>query len=103
MSLALYLSLGVAVVLLALLVGFYVWVVRRNRREGTPGLVTRSRLTCPKCQKTFDYDYLPGASVTTVRLGTSRYMRCPLCHRWSVFDLSSSRVSPPEPAPPPGP
>ncbi len=102
MSLAVYISLGVAVVIVALLVGFYVWVVRRNRGEGTPGLVTRSRLTCPKCHQAFDYEYLPGASVTTLRFGRSRYMRCPLCHQWSTFDLSSNRV-PPDPAAPPAP
>ena len=100
MSLAEYAGLGVAVVLVVLLVAFYLWVARRNRREGTPGIVTRSRLTCPKCHQTFDHDYLPGASVTAVRLGHSRYMRCPLCHQWSTFDLSANRISPDGRAPP---
>jgi hypothetical protein len=85
----------VAGVRIALLAGFYAWVVLRNRREGAPGhLVTRSRLTCPKCHQTFDYDYLPGASVTAIRLGSRRYMRCPLCHPWSTFDLSERRSPP---------
>jgi len=45
------------------------------------------RLRCPHCQEEFDYAFVPGASVTAVRLGTSRYMRCPLCHRYAVFSL----------------
>ena len=45
-------------------------------------------LTCPHCHREFDYDLIPGASVTAVRLGTSRYMRCPLCQRFARFDLS---------------
>ncbi len=50
------------------------------------------RLTCPKCGGSFDYEYVPGASLTAVRLGGSRYMRCPLCHQWSVFRLSAAEV-----------
>ncbi len=94
MSLLGPLGLGIAVVTVVLVVGFYLWVARRNRREGTPGLVTRSRLTCPKCHQTFDYDYLPGASFTAVRLGPNRYMPCPLCHQWSTFNLSKTRGTP---------
>jgi hypothetical protein len=45
------------------------------------------RLRCPHCQGEFDYDFVPGGSVTAVRLGTSRYMRCPLCHRFGLFRL----------------
>jgi hypothetical protein len=43
------------------------------------------RLTCPKCGGQFDYEFVPGGSVTAVRLGTSRYLRCPLCHRFATF------------------
>jgi len=46
------------------------------------------RLRCPHCQKEFEYDLVPGMSVTALRLGTSRYMRCPLCRRWGVFPLN---------------
>lgn len=53
----------------------------------------RSHLKCPKCGREFDYDYVPGASVTAVRLWNRRYMSCPLCHRWSVFKLTETRVS----------
>ncbi len=46
------------------------------------------RLRCPHCQGEFDYDFVPGMSVTALRLGTSRYMRCPLCRRWGRFPLT---------------
>ena len=55
-----------------------------------------SRLTCPRCSKTFDYRWVPGASLTAVRLGPTRFMRCPLCHQWSDFDIASTRVQGPE-------
>ena len=92
-------ALGVGIGVIVLLVVFYLYLYRRNRSEGSRGIVTRSRLTCPKCHQTFDYDYVPGASLTAVRLGTSRYMECPLCHQWSIFDLASNRI----PAVPPNP
>jgi hypothetical protein len=69
---------------------------RRNRKFGGHGFVQHSRLTCPKCQGVFDYNWIPGGALTAVRLGTARYMACPLCHRWSVFNTWDAR-------PPPGP
>jgi DNA-directed RNA polymerase subunit RPC12/RpoP len=51
-----------------------------------------SRLTCSKCGKQFEYNWLPGGSFTAVRLGKERYMRCPLCHEWSTFDIWSTRI-----------
>ena len=47
----------------------------------------KAHLRCPKCGGTFDYEYLPGGSFSAVRLGTHRYFRCPLCHRFALFDL----------------
>ena len=93
-----YVGIGAAVVVVMLLAIYYAWVYRRNRAMGSPGIVSRSRLTCPKCHETFDFDYLPGASLTAARLGRSRYMACPLCHKWSTFDLSAARlpVEPPK-------
>jgi hypothetical protein len=92
-----YVALAIGIVVIALLVYFYVRVYRRNASLGTPGLVSRVRLTCPKCNQTFDYDFVPGAALTAVRLGTSRYMACPLCHKWSTFDMTATRL----PATPP--
>jgi hypothetical protein len=48
-------------------------------------------LTCPKCGGQFDYEFVPGASLTAIRLGTSRYMRCPLCHRFAIFSLRAPK------------
>jgi hypothetical protein len=66
------------------------------------------RLLCSKCGGSFDYEYIPGASLTAIRLGNARYMRCPICQRFSVFKmtgpeapLARSPVPPPDGAPPP--
>ncbi len=91
-GLATDIAIGSGIALVALLAAFYWWVYRRNRALGSPGIVSRARLVCPKCRQTFDYDFVPGAAVTAIRLGRSRYMACPLCRRWSTFDLSSTRI-----------
>lgn len=49
------------------------------------------RLTCPKCGQPFDYDYIPGASTSAIRLGGSRYMACPLCGKFSTFPIRAAR------------
>jgi len=61
------------------------------------------RLVCPKCKGTFDYEFLPGGSLTAIRLGNSRYMRCPICQKFALFNLSAAEpvLSPPT-APPAG-
>lgn len=85
----------VAVVVIAALVAYYVvWLARTKRRTGRVGIVQRSRLTCPKCGGTFDYDWVPGAALNAFRLGTGRYMACPVCNEWSTFDLRHSLVPP---------
>lgn len=53
------------------------------------GLTWTRHLKCPKCGGEFDYEFVPGGSFTAIRLGTSRYMRCPLCHKFSVFSLKT--------------
>ena len=99
--------LAVAVVVVAVII--YAVILAKGRRLGTKGIVQRSHLRCPKCQQEFDYDWVPGASFTAVRLGPARYMACPLCHHWSTFDLYGNLVarvpagsSGGPPAPPPG-
>ena len=53
-----------------------------------------SLLTCPKCGKPFDYNWVPGASFSALRLGGgNRYLQCPNCHEWSTFDVRSTRAS----------
>ncbi|MFZ0699072.1 MAG: hypothetical protein WAN74_02610 [Thermoplasmata archaeon] len=48
-------------------------------------------LTCPHCGGHFEYDFVWGASPSAIRLGTKRYMKCPLCSRWGTFDLRADR------------
>jgi len=97
-------AVGAAVAVIAILVIFYLRVLGRGRRLGTPGVVQRSHLRCPKCQREFDFDFIPGASFSAVRLGKERYMACPLCGKWSRFNLSDTMIARPGPGtagPPP--
>ncbi len=47
----------------------------------------KTKVTCPKCHQTFDYEFIPGASVTAVRLGNYRYMKCQKCGKWTFFNV----------------
>lgn len=49
--------------------------------------MTTSILECNKCRFRFNYRFIPGASISAMRLGTSRYMRCPKCNRFGLFSL----------------
>ncbi len=62
------------------------------------GLHYTSELTCPKCGKTFDYNWVPGGSFTALRLGSKRYISCPHCHEWSTYNIKSTRTGKAEPA-----
>jgi len=57
------------------------------------GLHYTSRLTCPKCGKRFDYNWVPGGSFDSVRLATKRYIQCPSCHEWSTFEIVATRTN----------
>lgn len=57
-------------------------------------IVHRSQVTCPKCKGSYVYEYVPGGSLTAIRLGTARYMRCALCHKFAIFELSANRIRP---------
>ena len=84
-------TVGIAVAAVVVVVGVYLgWVVWANRRAGSRGLARRVRLTCPKCGGSFEYAFVPGASLSSLRLGASRYLACPLCRRWSVIRLSGA-------------
>jgi len=48
----------------------------------------KSKVTCPKCKKSFDYEFMPGASLYSVRLGNYRYMKCPKCKKWAMFNIT---------------
>jgi DNA-directed RNA polymerase subunit RPC12/RpoP len=59
-----------------------------------PRIIQVAHLKCKKCGAEFDYAYLPGGSLTSIRLGKSRYMRCPNCKKWSLFNIVDTRVDP---------
>jgi hypothetical protein len=49
--------------------------------------MTTSIVECPHCHYKFNYEYIPGASFYSIRLGTQRLFRCPHCkelHRFSI-------------------
>lgn len=95
-NIGLWIGIGVGVAVIVVVVAI-LWIitVRLNRRTGNRGPVQRSRLTCPKCGQTFDYEWIPGAALTAVRLGSSRYMACPLCKKWSTFNVVETVIPPP--------
>ena len=81
-------------IVVAAVVSYLTWAVLANRRRGIRGLVRTVHLACPKCRASYDYDFVPGASITSLRLGRSRYMACPFCHKWSVFRVSETTRAP---------
>jgi len=83
-------------VVLVTVVGVW-WLARTRSRgvRGTYGVVRENTLTCPKCNKQFNYQFLPGASFTSLRLGRSRYLKCPHCGKWSVIKIVEN---PPKPS-----
>lgn len=47
----------------------------------------KTKVKCPKCKRTFEYVFIPGGSLTSMRLGRYRYMQCIRCKKFSQFDL----------------
>ena len=58
------------------------------------GVVPVSHLICPNCGKPFDYSYIPGMSITSLRWMGSRYIKCPTCGQSSWFNLRHTQVDP---------
>lgn len=47
-------------------------------------------MECPHCHYKFNYEFIPGASIHSIRLGTQRIFRCPHCkeiHRFKITDF----------------
>ncbi|MGB9125043.1 MAG: hypothetical protein WA833_09175 [Nitrosotalea sp.] len=80
-------EIGLVIIAVTLATFFVIYTVLPSKGYGY-----LSRLTCTKCSHTFDYRWLPGGSFTAIRLGNRRYMRCPSCHKWSMFNVWSTRV-----------
>lgn len=47
----------------------------------------KSKVTCPKCGETYIYEFIPGASFDSVRLGNYRFMKCKKCGKWGFFNI----------------
>ena len=73
---------------------FIVFMYTMTRGPHSPAMLQLSHLRCEKCGTEFDYAWLPGVSFTSMRLGAFRFFRCPVCGRFSVFNICDTRVDP---------
>jgi RNA polymerase subunit RPABC4/transcription elongation factor Spt4 len=80
------LTLGISISIVVIVIIIYLLFPRIR------GLHYTSRLTCPKCGKQFNYEWVPGGSFSAVRLGNKRYLQCPNCHQWSTFEVWDNRI-----------
>ena len=71
-----------------------VFILARTRTGQSIGIAHLSHLKCGKCGTEFDYAWIPGASLTSIRLGGSRYFRCPSCRKFSLFNICNTQVDP---------
>jgi DNA-directed RNA polymerase subunit RPC12/RpoP len=55
-------------------------------------IIQVSHLKCRKCAAEFDYSWVLAFSVSSIRLGNTRYLRCPSCHSWLVFNIIDTRI-----------
>jgi hypothetical protein len=51
-----------------------------------------SKLTCPNCRKSFNFHWVPGATLTSLINRSTRQLKCPYCHIKSTYDIGSTRV-----------
>lgn len=54
-----------------------------------------SRLTCPNCRKSFNFHWIPGATITSIVYRGRRNLKCPYCHVKSNYDIMNTRVRTP--------
>ncbi|MCL2134187.1 MAG: hypothetical protein FWH37_01320 [Candidatus Bathyarchaeota archaeon] len=48
------------------------------------------------CKKVFNFHWVPGATLTSLRYGNRRRLKCPYCRQVNMFDIASTRVSQPK-------
>lgn len=48
----------------------------------------KTKVTCPRCKESFNYEFVPGASLYSIRLGNYRYMKCSKCGKWGLFNIT---------------
>lgn len=51
-----------------------------------------SRLTCPRCRKSFNFHWIPGATLTSLIRRNYRDLKCPYCHIKSTYDIMATRT-----------
>jgi hypothetical protein len=52
-----------------------------------------SRLTCPNCRKSFNFHWVPGATISSLIYRGNRSLKCPYCHVKSNYDIMNTRVA----------
>ena len=55
-----------------------------------------SRLTCPNCRRSFNFHWIPGATITSIVYRGRRNLKCPYCHVKSNYDIMNTRVRTPK-------
>jgi hypothetical protein len=55
-----------------------------------------SRLTCPNCRRSFNFHWIPGATITSIVYKGRRNLKCPYCHVKSNYDIMNTRVRTPK-------
>ncbi|MCW3983286.1 MAG: hypothetical protein NWE96_04745 [Candidatus Bathyarchaeota archaeon] len=55
-----------------------------------------SRLTCPNCKKSFNFHWIPGATITSLIRRNYRDLKCPYCHIKSTYDIAATRLTTPK-------
>ncbi len=75
---ALVIALGALFVVLVAVVG-----ARAGRRRGYSGMGGDQIARCSQGHL-FTTLWIPGASFKAVRLGHTRYQRCPVCEKWRI-------------------
>ncbi len=50
--------------------------------------MTTSIVECPHCHYKFNYEFIPGTSFTSIRLGSARIFKCPNCKELHKFNIT---------------
>ena len=54
-----------------------------------------SRLTCPWCRRSFNCQWIPGATITSLIRRNYRELKCPYCHVKATYDIAATRIATP--------
>ncbi|HSQ48959.1 MAG TPA: hypothetical protein VLL96_04675, partial [Candidatus Deferrimicrobiaceae bacterium] len=55
-----------------------------------------SRLTCPHCKRSFNFHWIPGATISSILYRGMRTLKCPYCKTKSNYDIMATRVRTPK-------